>query len=604
MSVRRVTAWAAVLLGGLFAGCSQSPEEPSSGGAEPPPNILLIVVDTLRYDHLSFYGYGRDTSPEIRRRLVDRGVVVEDAYAQAPWTLPSMASMLTGRPPAEMLDGDGLPWGIPEQADTLAEGLASRGYRTAAFVANPTLHRGNGFAQGFDDFTTAPYDIASMARHADDINGAALPWLKAAPPEPFFLYLHYLDPHDPYTSPDLVDGRSEFYPDYAGKIRGTDIHGLYLGEIEMEDQERDLAHIAALYDSEIRYVDRRIGELLDAIPTEVMARTLVVLTSDHGEELFDHGGWKHGETLYEEQIHVPLVVRWDDRLPAGARRAGTVRLLDLAPTLLAASGAPSVDPEMPGHDLLPALAGAPLPKLRASARHFGSGPTRLAQVDGKSKNLFFDRHAAFAPKDDREARLWRRDIERMGRFEAYDLATDPGERTNLAGGGGFPRGSASAAMLADLDPSLEGLRIVASGLGEGQRLSGRIEVDGLDVSVVRPLFLGPGDTFEVDGGALRFELSGDGLDKGFSVAGALRSLTAVDLTVDGVDIEPSLPTRAAGAGPWSLRDLLVETYLPAAAADREGASVFLWTRLPRRPFGEGERDDETLRRLRALGYVQ
>ena len=117
-----------------------------------------------------------------------------------------------------------------------------------------------------------------------------------------------------------------------------------------------MRHFTALYDTEIRYVDRAIGELLASIPPEVLANTLVVLTADHGEELHDHGFWKHGHTLYQDQIHVPLLFRWDGRIPAGSRLPGTVRLVDVAPTLVAAAGG-EAPPSWQGTDLLPALTG-------------------------------------------------------------------------------------------------------------------------------------------------------------------------------------------------------------------------------------------------------
>jgi arylsulfatase len=149
---------------------------------------------------------------------------------------------------------------------------------------------------------------------------------------PFFLYLHYIDPHDPYDNPEVVGNRSPFEGEYKGPVAGDRVHGIYAGKIALLDPARDLAHISALYDSEVHYVDRAIGEVLASLRPEVLAHTLVALTADHGEELVDHGGWKHGQTLYEEQIHVPLIWRWDGHVPAGRRLAGTVRLLDVAPT--------------------------------------------------------------------------------------------------------------------------------------------------------------------------------------------------------------------------------------------------------------------------------
>ena len=150
--------------------------EHGRGAGEETPNILFILVDTLRRDHLTPYGYGRDTTPEIARWLAAPGAVLEDAYSQAPWTLPSVVSLLTGRSPGEMLGEELASYGIPEKVPTLAERLESLGYETGGFVANPTLHAGAGFERGFQTFYAPPADLAWMRRHprgsADDVHVA------------------------------------------------------------------------------------------------------------------------------------------------------------------------------------------------------------------------------------------------------------------------------------------------------------------------------------------------------------------------------------------------------------------------------------------------
>src|SRR4029078_34882 len=135
--------------------------------------------------------------------------------------------------------------------------------------------------------------------------------------KPFFLYVHYIDPHDPYDNPEIVDGKSPFFPDYDGPVTGTWVHGVYVGRQVLPDPQRDLRQIQALYDSEVHYVDRHVGALLASLSPETSPNTLLVLAAHHGEELSDHGGWKHGQTLSEEQIHVPLLFRWNGHIPAG-----------------------------------------------------------------------------------------------------------------------------------------------------------------------------------------------------------------------------------------------------------------------------------------------
>ena len=197
---------------------------------------------------------------------------------------------------------------------------------------------------------------------------------------------------------------------------------------------RDREQLTALYDSEIHYVDRFIGKLLESIPPEVLANTLIVLTADHGEELYEHGGWKHGFTLYEEQIHVPLLVRWDGHIPAGTRLKGTVRLLDLVPTLVGAAGG-KADPSWEGLDLMPALTGKePLPR-RARFRpahddRSAAGRGRAGEAGSSSCSI---RELLTPPRTDLQAYLWSLDLKRLHRVELYDLSRDPGERNNLMG---------------------------------------------------------------------------------------------------------------------------------------------------------------------------
>ena len=367
--------------------------------AAPPerPNVLLVVVDTLRADHLTSYGYPRDTAPRIDELLARRGVVLEQAWSQAPWTLPSVVSFLTGRYPGELLTDDKVEYGIPPGAPSLAERFRRLGYRTAGFIANPTMHAGNGFARGFETFYTPDAKVRSLRLHGDTITTRAVPWLRDHAGEPFFAYVHFVDPHDPYLSPGVeATGITPFDPDYAGTVTGEWPHGLFTGQLELPDPQRDLRHLEALYDSEVRFVDGQVGHLLDALPPAVLADTLVVLTADHGEELFDHGWWKHGLTVYQEQLHVPFVVRWDRRLPAGRRVAAPVELVDLVPTLLAAVGEPP-PPDADGSDLLPLLAGGPPAESRHAdfAQHLAGGPTRAAVRLGDWKLALFDRQARY-----------------------------------------------------------------------------------------------------------------------------------------------------------------------------------------------------------------
>src|SRR5258708_24739026 len=210
------------------------------------------------------------------------------------------------------------------------------------------MHVGAGSERGFRPFYAPPADVEWLRRHADALNRHALPWIAAYQDRdrPFFLYLHYIDPHDPYDNPEVVGNRSPFEGEYRGPVAGDWVHGIYTGKLVLSDPARDVPHLSALYYSEVHYVDRAIGQVLASLRPEVLANTLVVLTADHGEELLDHGGWKHRHSLFGEQIHVPLILRRDGRIPPGRRLNGPVPLLVLAPPP-AGAAAPPPDPRGP-----------------------------------------------------------------------------------------------------------------------------------------------------------------------------------------------------------------------------------------------------------------
>jgi arylsulfatase A-like enzyme len=570
------------------------------------PNILLIVVDTLRWDRLTPYGYGRATTPEIARWIAGSGIVVEEAYSQAPWTLPSVISYLTGRYPGELLSSEVASFGIPEGVPTLAERLARLGYTTGAFVANPTLHAGAGFARGFETFYVPPAVVESLHLHGDELNRRALPWLEAHRDRPFFLYLHYIDPHDPYDNPDVVDGRSPFFPGYRGPVRGDWVHGIYSGALTLPDPRNDVAHLSALYDSEVRYVDRLIGALLASLPAEVLAETLIVLTSDHGEELYDHGGWKHGQTLYEEQIHVPLLLRWDGGLPAGKRLQGTVRLLDLMPTLAAAAGG-GPDPSWDGVDLLPALTGsAPLPRRPAFAQHLSGGPLRAAAVSEQEKLILFNPREPYQPADALWEHLWKKDLQRLERIELYDLAKDPRERANRAAAAPARVRRLAPVLHGHLEVQLPGVRVLAEGVPAGSRLTGSVTFERAPGRWI-PYLLRSGDRVDLAGSRLRFDLAGDLIAKGLRIEGEPGRVLAVEARLDGQPLPPGSVLTGRGipytGGSLDAGDLR-SPHWPVSRPAGAGAVLRIW--LPPNP-GPGRRievDPETERRLRALGYIE
>jgi arylsulfatase A-like enzyme len=344
-------------------------------------NLIVISIDSLRADHVGCYGYAAPTTPSLDR-LAAEGVVFRRAYAPSPWTLPSHASLFTGLEPA----AHGVDHGQAHLADgatTLAELLRERGHRTAAVVCAPLLRRKFGLDQGFDTYDVEligkNYLEARRAKVADRVTDKALALVDAAPDRPFFLFLHYWDPHYDYNPAqaylDLFD------PGYVGPVDGLDIHDRT--DLTAAMPARDLQHLVARYDAEIRWTDAEIGRLLDGLRARGRDRdTAVVVTSDHGEEFLDHGGTGHTRTCYEEVLRIPLIARvpW---LAAGPRVVDEhVSLLDLYPTILDLLGASHDGVAIQGLSLAGSLAGT----ARIPPR-FLLGESRLGQLGADRGNV-------------------------------------------------------------------------------------------------------------------------------------------------------------------------------------------------------------------------
>jgi arylsulfatase len=312
----------------------------ASGCGPAGPQVLLVSVDTLRADRLGAYGDTRGLTPHLDR-LAAESVVFENAYAPAPFTLPSVTALLTGRHPEEAgvrtnaaVVADALP--------TLAEWLGQRGWWTGGLVGNFVLRARTGLARGFDHYDDrfAPRKDAAPERTAEELSDAALALLAQRDPgTPAFLWVHYQDPHGPYTPP----------PGYRGPLiqaereRPEGLRALPLAEndrgmggippYQYDGSHRQVAYYRAGYAAEIRYADEQIGRLLaETRPGGRLAGALVVFTADHGEALGERDQWfAHGELLSDAVLHVPLLVRVPGREPE--RRRDLASLLDVVPTL-------------------------------------------------------------------------------------------------------------------------------------------------------------------------------------------------------------------------------------------------------------------------------
>jgi len=401
----RTRALGGLLVYAALTACGGEGAEPATG-----PNLLLVVVDTLRADHLGTYGHGEDTSPRIDE-LAGQGVVFERMYSQAPWTKPSVASLFTSLyPPQHQVLEEGTDNRLASSLTTLAEVLADAGYRTGAVSQNPHIQANTGFDQGFGEF----HGLSGYVSGVDEMLDAGRGFLDREAGRPFFLYMHFLDPHGPYAPPPKLRKRflGERETKKARVVSGRVGKMLEGEELSIELEAGDLDYLEALYDAEIRWVDVAVGRLLDHLEERGLADdTVVLLTADHGEEFMDHGTLKHGYQLYEESVHVPLIVRAPGVEPRRVDRM-VAQHVDLAPTVLDLLGQP-VPSAAQGRSLRPWLEG----------RETAGPETALLGTSWREIDRFAVREGSW--KLVRHAD--------QGRTELYDLASDPTERKNVAG---------------------------------------------------------------------------------------------------------------------------------------------------------------------------
>jgi arylsulfatase A-like enzyme len=388
----RAALWRSAAAAALLPAACGAPPRPAE-----PPNVLLIVVDTLRRDHLGAYGYRRATSPNLDG-LAAESLRYERALSQAPWTLPAVAALLTARDPSA-LGITSTRSVVPPDLVLLPEILQAHGYVTGAVVSHKFVSARWGFDQGFDSF-----DESNVRGHravtSPGVSDAALAFLDAHADERFFLFVHYFDPHFSYLEHEGFGFAGE--APYTGPVRsGASFEQLS----RLRLSPADGLELRRIYDSEIAFTDHHIGRLLDALRARgLLEKTLVVLTSDHGEEFLERGGIGHGKTLHEELVGVPLLVRRPGGRPGVVRRP--VALLDVFPSVLDAAGIPQ--PRESEGVVLPDDGGAEAGRILFSATQQGRG--LRAAVDPRHK-------------------LVRRSD---GRMQLFDLERDPGETRDLS----------------------------------------------------------------------------------------------------------------------------------------------------------------------------
>ena len=407
------------------------------------PNILIYTIDTLRADHASLYGYERDTTPFLRK-LGAGGIVFDDCQAQATWTKPSIASLMTSLYSfTHDIKGDADT--IPAGSSTLAEQLRSAGYVTASIVSTPFVGRATGLERGFDYLLESPAVLrqhdAQTERDTDSValNKVVFPWLDRHKDEGFFLYAHATDPHAPYNPPPPYDARfanpldtAHFQRSYASFHTGTQYGGGAVVSPQILEKagvspRRFIEEAEALYDGEILHNDHSLELLTGKLKQlGVLDNTLLIVISDHGEEFLEHGWTAHGQSVYQELAHSLLTI-WNPALAPKARRVSQpVQLIDVMPTLLDLLGL-KTPPIAEGQSLLPLIRGQAFQRrgLVVSSRFAAVHPIGLVPENATD---------SFAIIDSKWKFIFRNKLGTSGmkRVELYDRSIDRAEKHDVA----------------------------------------------------------------------------------------------------------------------------------------------------------------------------
>ncbi len=394
------------------------PAVPRPDGASRPagpsrPNVILYMVDTLRADRLGCYGYPRDTSPFIDRFAAE-GVLFESSQAQTPWTRASVASVLTGLWP-QIHQAQGDLDALSEEAVTIGEHLQEIGYRTVAVIGNGNVNQYSGFAQGFDDFIYLQnVRPGQLLARSPDIHAAVLDWLDARPDDrPFFMWVLTIDPHLPYQAPE------PFHSRFSDKPRDPSFGTApRIGELktQLEPVSPEIVgEMTNVYDAEVAANDASFGALIEELDRRgLYDASLTLFLADHGEELYEHGGWDHGSTLHSEVLETPLIIR-PPHGAGGIRRREVVQHVDVVPTVIDLVGAPPLE-NVQGRSLVP---------LMSAGTDLAWDHQVVAHVDlrGWVATSLIDRE-------------WKLIVKHYGGVDAYpmlyDRLGDRAERTNLA----------------------------------------------------------------------------------------------------------------------------------------------------------------------------
>lgn len=409
------------------------------------PNLLWIVMDTVRADHLSSYGYPKTTTPRIDD-IAAEGVLFERMMSPAPYTLPSHASMFTGLYQYHHGVGEGHPF-LDPSLDTIAAWMTRQGYQTVGFSNNPWVGKNTNLARGFEEFYELwllgdrpflerfwNWSTGRMRYGAEPTNKLVERWIRLHPHSPFFVFINYVEPHLAYQYREEFTPRFMDRPYSMEEIRGVNqnAQAFHAGKVRMVPE--DFRILTSLYDGEICYLDREVGKLVDFLKeSRLLDNTILLITSDHGENLGDHGLMNHQFCLYQTLLHVPCILRYPKMIPAGLRIHDPVSLVDLFPTLMALVGGKGdlQTVVFDGENLSSLLGGD-----RSGKRHspilaeYDRPVLSIAEIQGGYPDVSFSRFDRALRSIQKEGYkyIWAS----SGDAELYFLEKDPFELKNLA----------------------------------------------------------------------------------------------------------------------------------------------------------------------------
>lgn len=585
------------------------------GSRSKPQYVIVILMDAVRPDHLSCYGYERQTSPRIDA-IAEAGVLFEDAVAQAPWTLPSVATIESSTFPsqhgAHRVGGRNIA--MENQQVTFVEILAREGFKTCALSTAKIFVPGLGLSQGFNEsYIVGRNPVVLEKVAAAELTDAAVTWMRQHKGDRCFLFIHHYDTHYPYKASEDCTGR--FNPGYEGPYRtrfGDSslriLKSARAGRLNeaVDLTPADVEQIKTLYDCEIIRTDKAIGRFVDSLEAwGCLEKSMIIISADHGEEFLERGSLDHGQTIYEESIRVPLVVHCP-RVGAAATRIGhQVGLIDLGPTILETLGI-EIPATFEGRSFLDLMTGGPAP------------PQHELRPCGLPVSCLVSEAIAHRPeKKAIRCPPWKLVYDPFfGATELYNLVEDPAETSNLIDRETETAANLTAILLASLDAYYPGGWCIAwRGRSGDGAIRGEVNVGGGLVEVV-----GHGLDPEFDPGLDSLVTSGDGRHVSFK--------SMIDEAWEGIEIR--MPSRqkvtidlsAGGSSGLTVQvgadsDELIfpVTLVPDQATvarnqqhrlfeQQDADIVIFWIDPGSDPSATDSKQDELRRRLKAIGYIE